>query len=109
MHTFPISARPRPTRSTLFPYPTLFRSVGQHVDQAFVEAEISYAVANLAVLHIESSVARHPRKNFLCARRQDSDRKSTRLNSSHTVSSYAVFCVKKKIGEDVQIGRPAHV
>ena len=34
------------------------------MDQAFVEAEISYAVANLAVLHVESSVARHPRKNF---------------------------------------------
>src|SRR5476649_3035002 len=61
----------RPPRSTLFPYTTLFRSVA---DQA---ARVG-------------DVVRHGwRGNHL-------DRKSTRLNSSHTVISYAVFCLKKK-------------
>src|SRR5476651_2786347 len=60
----------RPPRSTLFPYTTLFRS------------------------------RRHPRRVAPLGRRGDldrgPDRKSTRLNSSHANSSYAVFCLKKK-------------
>src|SRR5260221_7784476 len=71
----------RPPRSTLFPYTTLFRSDST---QACAEAW-------------RSSKARpggawsRPRRL-----RPISDRKSTRLNSSHTVISYAVFCLKKK-------------
>src|ERR1039457_7510714 len=61
----------RPPRSTLFPYTTLFRS------RPPVESEASW-----------QSVA--------TARPQPIDRKSTRLNSSHLVISYAVFCLKKK-------------
>src|SRR5476649_3060524 len=61
----------RPPRSTLFPYTTLFRSPsGPH---------------GLA-----------PPERSVHLRRRLGDRKSTRLNSSHTVSSYAVFCLKKK-------------
>src|SRR5260221_6656528 len=60
----------RPPRSTLFPYTTLFRSAG-------------YAVYPPG----------WPDGDSL---RQRPDRKSTRLNSSHTVISYAVFCLKKK-------------
>src|SRR5256885_3215850 len=65
----------RPPRSTLFPYTTLFRSDLAH---AGVGPEIGASVADLA------------------PGREDADRKSTRLNSSHLVISYAVFCLKKK-------------
>src|SRR5258708_12413423 len=62
----------RPPRSTLFPYTTLFRSVGQHGKL------LGYGDG-----HARCD-ARH------------ADRKSTRLNSSHQIISYAVFCLKKK-------------
>src|SRR5260221_6283187 len=68
----------RPPRSTLFPYTTLFRS---HRGSG-AEAE-AHPVAN--------ELRRASAGDFL------GDRKSTRLNSSHTVISYAVFCLKKKI------------
>src|SRR5438034_1573285 len=64
----------RPPRSTLFPYTTLFRSAQTAADGAHREP------------------AAGPGGN----RRGRADRKSTRLNSSHTVISYAVFCLKKK-------------
>src|SRR5438034_8753248 len=77
----------RPPRSTLFPYTTLFRSniacdqVG-HLDQLC-------GIDGLhEVLRVEITVAQ--------MKAQLQDRKSTRLNSSHTVISYAVFCLKKK-------------
>ena len=80
----------RPPRSTLFPYTTLFRSVyskycrnNQHDSHVLkIEADVRGARAG-------------PRYESagLPAR---GDRKSTRLNSSHTVISYAVFCLKKK-------------
>src|SRR5437588_9677131 len=69
----------RPPRSTLFPYTTLFRS-RVSVDQA---AGIDVRL----VAPLERATADGQR---------DGDRKSTRLNSSHTVISYAVFCLKKK-------------
>src|SRR5260221_9901920 len=65
----------RPPRSTLFPYTTLFRS----------------AVARKNTLSIPDGV--YEAESFMD---DDGDRKSTRLNSSHTVISYAVFCLKKK-------------
>src|SRR5437588_6393504 len=68
----------RPPRSTLFPYTTLFRSRG--VDPARAGAG--------------GADAGRPRRDGAC--RRPRDRKSTRLNSSHTVISYAVFCLKKK-------------
>src|SRR5256885_9075426 len=76
----------RPPRFTLFPYTTLFRSrpaaVRRHVRGANQQPLVS-------VCH--SLGRRRPRGNQ-CRR----DRKSTRLNSSHLVISYAVFCLKKK-------------
>src|SRR5256885_10025474 len=74
----------RPPRSTLFPYTTLFRSVrgveGQRqVDGAACGGHVGTEA--LVVLHV-------------------TDRKSTRLNSSHLVISYAVFCLKKKKKKD---------
>src|SRR5436190_3959523 len=73
----------RPPRSTLFPYTTLFRS--KRCDEVrFVLNRISHQAWFRPVCIADDS---HP---------IPSDRKSTRLNSSHTVISYAVFCLKKK-------------
>src|SRR5438034_7962918 len=75
----------RPPRSTLFPYTTLFRSRARA------------AAADLVALNIMLNWATRERKSDgspLLA--HNPDRKSTRLNSSHTVISYAVFCLKKK-------------
>src|SRR5256885_9838315 len=73
----------RPPRSTLFPYTTLFRSI---VD------------ARRRGRERDSGVSHEPLKTVAtgAARRGQTDRKSTRLNSSHLVISYAVFCLKKK-------------
>src|SRR3712207_6851262 len=83
----------RPPRSTLFPYTTLFRSLG--------------------FVHCNGVIHRDIKPDNIIRRREDeqlvlvdfgevkqvraSDRKSTRLNSSHANISYAVFCLKKKI------------
>src|SRR5688572_32273171 len=70
----------RPPRSTLFPYTTLFRSVRQlHVHVAGVLQGVLKRL-----LAVREAVA------------DALDRKSTRLNSSHSQISYAVFCLKKK-------------
>src|SRR5256885_6460360 len=74
----------RPPRSTLFPYTTLFRS-GQH--QARDEHR------PVPALRLPDEVPEEGEQ-----RRRRLDRKSTRLNSSHLVISYAVFCLKKKNG-----------
>src|SRR5258708_31297998 len=66
----------RPPRSTLFPYTTLFRS--EIADGA---AALNRSRTDAQAAHIDIILA---------------DRKSTRLNSSHQIISYAVFCLKKK-------------
>src|SRR5437588_9517756 len=82
--------RPPPT-STLFPYTTLFRSRRLRCRQAQLDRKdrVEYRSV-LCVAHSEREDDRRP-ENRVCQ-----DRKSTRLNSSHTVISYAVFCLKKK-------------
>src|SRR5256885_13142138 len=75
----------RPPRSTLFPYTTLFRSL-ETAAQSFHDVD-DFAALLLFLLF------RHDR---LAVRLRAEDRKSTRLNSSHLVISYAVFCLKKK-------------
>src|SRR2546426_7802434 len=80
----------RPPRSTLFPYTTLFRSLGPLLPQVAEETRIGKAVVVATATHdTAAAVAAIP---F----RERGDRKSTRLNSSHLVISYAVFCLKKK-------------
>src|SRR2546427_2883341 len=64
----------RPPRSTLFPYTTLFRSRGLHL-----HTTLAVAISGLPLGVLRAQ-----------------DRKSTRLNSSHSQISYAVFCLKKK-------------
>src|SRR2546430_10435574 len=85
----------RPPRSTLFPYTTLFRSV-------WIQAQAT---------ELDPFVGRDLWKHRLPEREQSrlEDRKSTRLNSSHSQISYAVFCLKKKKHHDYQ-GRlgPVH-
>src|SRR2546430_11790793 len=81
----------RPPRSTLFPYPTLFRSTLRHgVGARHHHRRVPADVRADAPLHV--LVAREPR--LVLGR--NGDRKSTRLNSSHSQISYAVFCLKKK-------------
>src|SRR2546427_9168581 len=75
----------RPPRSTLFPYTTLFRS-GLACIHAGQHAFLRIVVADLTELEI---AARGNLQGCI-------DRKSTRLNSSHSQISYAVFCLKKK-------------
>src|SRR3712207_8330076 len=80
----------RPPRSTLFPYTTLFRSRIRVV----VRPDDDEA-AGVAAAHDGDHVSQ-PARHRLVARAGE-DRKSTRLNSSHANTSYAVFCLKKKI------------
>src|SRR2546430_4861399 len=82
----------RPPRSTLFPYTTLFRSRRENISRAnpvwnLAACELARGLENrLMVAGPEA-----PKKTFCLI-----DRKSTRLNSSHSQISYAVFCLKKK-------------
>src|SRR5256885_12458511 len=88
----------RPPRSTLFPYTTLFRS------QVEDEAGAVVGLADPQPPHLVHAdhVGEGQRGLHPDALRERRDRKSTRLNSSHLVISYAVFCLKKKkIGKTV--------
>src|SRR2546426_5072739 len=76
----------RPPRSTLFPYTTLFRSCAGSSSLAGVQAVTSAGSWG--------SISRRDHQES--ETREGGDRKSTRLNSSHLVISYAVFCLKKK-------------
>src|SRR5436190_9313039 len=78
--------------STLFPYTTLFRSGLLELAQ---EARRARPIRPDHIGHGATNVVR--------SNRTGSDRKSTRLNSSHTVNSYAVFCLKKKKEENLII------
>src|SRR5256886_13702170 len=79
----------RPPRSTLFPYTTLFRS-------RVSSGASSPAFSTFAAARSEGTRERGDRE---LAPQDPEDRKSTRLNSSHSQISYAVFCLKKKTYE----------
>src|SRR5690349_23823153 len=85
----------RPPRSTLFPYTTLFRSV---ISQAQSSSQELHRASIAVVDEDNSELSRRIAAAFLPPyfQRPISDRKSTRLNSSHVEISYAVFCLKKK-------------
>src|SRR2546430_9854219 len=82
----------RPPRSTLFPYTTLFRSHVLHAEQVhvFFRASLPAARFGAGAESLEVELVEPARIPW-------ADRKSTRLNSSHSQSSYAVFCLKKRI------------
>src|SRR5438552_6141841 len=83
-----------PPRSTLFPYTTLFRSIGVRQTRADVD-EVAAALDAVAAA-IGQGREPEPGTAGIPARVHAEDRKSTRLNSSHQIISYAVFCLKKK-------------
>src|SRR5258707_9578699 len=78
----------RPPRSTLFPYTTLFRSLGRQDLALVVDEAHGRRLADEQLAHLREVRLRDDAKMR--------DRKSTRLNSSHANISYAVFCLKKK-------------
>src|SRR5438034_7161673 len=82
----------RPPRSTLFPYTTLFRSESAGHCVALFGARLLESQAQHSGRVVEAHRAERRRRDGQLLQ----DRKSTRLNSSHTVISYAVFCLKKK-------------
>src|SRR5256885_5153052 len=97
----------RPPRSTLFPYTTLFRSgtnslvtMVSSTNNGTITAQLVSPYGTLIGTQIVVGVSSQPPEaafgvsNYLVTWRKD--RKSTRLNSSHLVISYAVFCLKKK-------------
>src|SRR3712207_7745878 len=99
----------RPPRSTLFPYTTLFRSIGHGRDEV-VDA-VAAQMRRLEAFHTFERFTNEPAEElcdalariapfpgarvFLTCSGSEADRKSTRLNSSHANISYAVFCLKK--------------
>src|SRR2546430_3975925 len=90
----------RPPRSTLFPYTTLFRSKQLRAIRKTAAAERAALVPTFLGAH-EVPPEFHGRRadyiRLVCDDMIPADRKSTRLNSSHSQISYAVFCLKKKI------------
>src|SRR5256885_3055878 len=84
----------RPPRSTLFPYTTLFRSRDELSFRRQPRDAYKRSGHRHGDLHSSRQIARPNHVPWSAHRHQD--RKSTRLNSSHLVISYAVFCLKKK-------------
>src|SRR5258705_3241974 len=82
----------RPPRSTLFPYTTLFRSV-KEIETQYTSGLVTVGERYNKVVDIWGRAGDQVGKAMMD---QLSDRKSTRLNSSHLGISYAVFCLKKK-------------
>src|SRR3712207_7167135 len=78
----------RPPRSTLFPYTTLFRSLVERT------VEVAAQQGGFSPRQLRAALDSSPL--WGAGRVEDTDRKSTRLNSSHANISYAVFCLKKK-------------
>src|SRR5438034_8174647 len=90
-----------PPRSTLFPYTTLFRSLELYLPLL--------AGARLVVASREAAMDGRMLMQLMASRNTTIDRKSTRLNSSHTVISYAVFCLKKKNASAIEFGNQLHI
>src|SRR5688500_20067468 len=91
---------PRPPRSTLFPYTTLFRSRWSAARKREIVLRLLRG-ESLDVVSREIGVEVYRLERWR-DKALTSDRKSTRLNSSHLVISYAVFCLKKKKYKHVQ-------
>src|SRR5687768_18300334 len=94
---------PRPPRSTLFPYTTLFRS-RPRAHEGRVRSDKTLFDAKV----LTATEFNNAQYNYTVAQASVKDRKSTRLNSSHGYISYAVFCLKKK-KRDQTSGRPENI
>src|SRR5438128_3129089 len=86
----------RTPRSTLFPYTTLFRSRGRPYDRGVPLMAIKGSLKEASLPDVLQLLALGQKTGCLSIADRSKDRKSTRLNSSHGSSSYAVFCLKKK-------------
>src|SRR3712207_7936858 len=99
----------RPPRSTLFPYTTLFRSLLKHIKvlasdefegrapgSKGEELTVKYITEQFKAVGLKPG---NPNGSY-------TDRKSTRLNSSHANTSYAVFCLKKKMSFTTKCSKP---
>src|SRR5258708_23804035 len=89
----------RPPRSTLFPYTTLFRSLIVAAGAWYYLSNTNIAPEMQGPAHGPSGAAGikgSPNQGNMGLPAAEQDRKSTRLNSSHQIISYAVFCLKKK-------------
>src|SRR5437588_5481958 len=87
---------PPPPTSTLFPYTTLFRSSVEGNSGILFKDQGAIGTAELVVQKVDSKECQIVLTSGEQKWTSRTDRKSTRLNSSHTVISYAVFCLKKK-------------
>src|SRR2546428_8534623 len=85
----------RPPRSTLFPYTTLFRSVSFLLGMSLSFFVSTLYMRSRPAFIVGTGLITAAFAGYACT----TDRKSTRLNSSHDQISYAVFCLKKKNGE----------
>src|SRR5688572_31570468 len=83
----------RPPRSTLFPYSTLFRSLVDALHLRAVGVFLGFATGMVLAVDGDPVLGDHSGGK---PQPEAEDRKSTRLNSSHSQISYAVFCLKKK-------------
>src|SRR5258708_31119030 len=86
----------RPPRSTLFPYTTLFRSTLPPSWVSAAVGDVADTVRGVAYSKADAQEEPAPGLVPLLRATNIGDRKSTRLNSSHQIISYAVFCLKKK-------------
>src|SRR5688572_31699309 len=89
----------RPPRSTLFPYTTLFRSKNIGTSAGHRDISLSVRPGEIIGLYGLVGAGRSELAKAILGqirRTSGADRKSTRLNSSHSQISYAVFCLKKK-------------
>src|SRR3712207_7526738 len=99
----------RPPRSTLFPYTTLFRSFDMVIDasgasEAFITAmQIVRPLGQITKVGWGPAPLGENGTKETIGSREELDRKSTRLNSSHANISYAVFCLKKKKNASIQL------
>src|SRR2546422_3024568 len=98
----------RPPRSTLFPYTTLFRSL--EVQECERDGRLALRQESVQRVPQQEPVEQSPaqkreREGQIGEGREQQDRKSTRLNSSHGYISYAVFCLKKKKMHRTRDGR----
>src|SRR2546429_5328751 len=92
----------RPPRSTLFPYTTLFRSIGVGREVLRLKRPVLSAENDEQIRHELGA------QRVLDPKPAGRDRKSTRLNSSHGYISYAVFCLKKKNPNKLHYGHRNH-
>src|SRR5690349_23607943 len=100
MHSLLSLMRRRPSRSTLFPYTTLFRSRWERSERTDGADDLAAQLNTTAAVRVQAQAIEFPAAVLRVLGHDPpggvTDRKSTRLNSSHVEISYAVFCLKKK-------------